>query len=235
LFVGAQRPSVTLRLKRLLDVVLGTLLGLLALPVIVVLAVCVAVTLREWPLFVQHRIGKDGRMFSFPKLRTLPKHVPKYALKYEWDIDLGRFAQFLRRRHLDELPQLLVVPLGWMSLVGPRPKLPDFVEPVPDGYNWIRTSISQGCTGLWQIGPHTHRLPGESPEYDFFYIENMSVRLDLWILWRTALTMIGLARRPVGLMDIPAWTQRGFARTAAAHATASVLADDRPEVAPELS
>jgi lipopolysaccharide/colanic/teichoic acid biosynthesis glycosyltransferase len=226
-------PSITLRCKRLLDIFLGTVLALLALPVILVLACGVAVTLREWPFFVQHRIGKDGRTIAFPKLRTLPRNVPKYALKYEWDVELGRFAQFLRKRHLDELPQLLVVPIGWMSLVGPRPKLPDFVEPVDDYYYWTRTSISQGCTGLWQIGMDTHRLPGEAPEYDFFYVENVSVRLDMWILWRTALTLLGFAR-PTGLSEIPAWTRRGVARSAAARATASVLADDR-EIAPELS
>jgi lipopolysaccharide/colanic/teichoic acid biosynthesis glycosyltransferase len=215
------------------DITLGTVLALLALPVIIVLAFCVAAALREWPIFVQQRMGKSGRMFSFPKLRTLPSRVPKYALKYEWDVEVGRFAQFLRRRHLDELPQLLVVPLGWMSLVGPRPKLPDFCEPVPAEYGQARTVVAQGCTGMWQIGPDTHRLPRETPEYDLFYVENMSLRLDLWILWRTLVSLLGFGR-PVQLDDIPAWTRPGLAR-AAARATVSVIGDERPEVAPTLS
>lgn len=231
--MGAFPHPVTLVLKRLVDVVLGTILALLALPVIAVLATGVALTLREWPIFIQQRIGKDGRMFSFPKLRTLPRRVPKYALKYEWDVNLGRFAQFLRRRHLDELPQLFVVPLGWMSLVGPRPKLPDFAEPVPEDYGRKRVSIAQGCTGLWQVGPDTHRLPRETPEYDMFYMQNMTLRLDLWILWRTFMTFIGFGR-PIDLDEVPAWTRAGLTR-AAARATVSVIGEERPEIAPTLS
>lgn len=190
--------------KRVVDVVLGSVLALAALPFIVALALAVGVSLREWPFFVQRRIGKDGRAFSCPKIRTLPGHTPPYASTLDPDMEIGRFAQFLRRRHFDELPQLLVVPLGWMSLVGPRPKMPDEFEPAPRSYTDFRTRVPQGCTGLWQIGRHTHLPPHESPEYDLLYVRQASLVLDLWIMGCTALNMLGLL--PATDLDrLPSW------------------------------
>src|SRR5215217_2594374 len=103
---------------------------------------------------------------------------------------------FLRTHHLDELTQLYLVPLGGLSLVGPRPKMPDRFEPVHPVYAAARTRVPQGCTGLWQIGSHKHLLPNESPQYDFFYVRERTFAMDLWILWRTALLMLHL-RGPV--------------------------------------
>jgi UDP-GlcNAc:undecaprenyl-phosphate GlcNAc-1-phosphate transferase len=192
--------------KRVFDVVVGTGIAVLATPLILIIAAASAVMLRAWPFFVQERIGRHGRTFRFWKIRTLPPHAPPYALKTNFDDDLKvrRFARFLRERHLDELPQLYAVPLGRMSLVGPRPKMPDEFEPVPEEYARLRTRVPQGCTCLWQVGIHTEGLPSDSPEYDYWYLRHWSMRLDLWILWRTALTLIG-AGRQMSLSDIPVW------------------------------
>jgi lipopolysaccharide/colanic/teichoic acid biosynthesis glycosyltransferase len=193
------------KLKRTIDVLVGTLLALVSIPVILVLAVVVAVALRGWPFFVQERIGRHGRPIRMVKLRTLPPNMPKYALKRDLpDMHVPAVLKFLRRRHIDELPQLLLVPLGRLSLVGPRPKMPDHVEPVDPAYNWARTRVPQGCTCLWQISDRTDVLPSEASEYDWFYLERWSLRLDLWILWRTVVQLAGLAG-PVTLDMIPAW------------------------------
>ncbi|MGH3451859.1 MAG: sugar transferase [Haloechinothrix sp.] len=191
-------------IKSGIDVVLGAVLMLLAVPVIVVLAIVLAVRLGQWPFFMHHRIGQGGRMITFPKLRTLPKSTAPYALKDGGlVIPADRFCAFLRRRHFDELPQLLLVPVLKMSLVGPRPKMPDRWEPVHPGYRDARTLVRQGCTGLWQVGHDSHRLVHESPAYDFSYLQYGSLRMDLWILWRTALLMVG--GPPVQLTEMPPW------------------------------
>jgi UDP-GlcNAc:undecaprenyl-phosphate GlcNAc-1-phosphate transferase len=191
--------------KRLFDIVVGSVVAVLATPVIIGLALASAVVVRAWPFFVQERIGRHGRTFRFWKIRTLPPTAPQYALKVDFgDLKIRRFARFLRERHLDELPQLYAVPLGRMSLVGPRPKMPDEFEPVPEEYARLRTRVPQGCTCLWQVGIHTEGLPSDSPEYDYWYLRHWSMRLDLWILWRTVLTLLG-AGRQMSLNDIPVW------------------------------
>jgi len=189
--------------KRFTDVVAGSVLALLAVPVIAALAVATAWSLRCSPFFVQQRVGRDGRLFRFWKLRTLPKTAPAYADKYAIrDIAVPRLGRFLRATHLDELPQLFLVPLGRMSLVGPRPEMPQLHDGADPGFARARTSIRPGCTGLWQVSVDYHRLIWESPQYDLFYIRHAGLRLDLWILWRTATTMLGLGR-PVALGDVP--------------------------------
>lgn len=194
--------------KRVADVVLGTALAVLALPVIALLAVAVACRLRCFPFFVHTRLGRGGRPFRFWKLRTLPVGTPPYELKTSASSrPSSGFSSFLRNAHLDELPQLLLVPFGALSLVGPRPKMPDVFEPVEPEYRATRLRVRQGCTGLWQISPDVERLPNEVPEYDAFYVEHATLRLDLWILWRTVLCMTKVGR-PVRLEEIPRWLLR---------------------------
>ena len=193
--------------KRAFDLGAGGLLLLLALPVIIVLAVGLAVELRAWPFFLQERIGQGGVPIRFLKLRTLPPDAPAYALKHDFEMSLSRFRAFLRTRHLDELPQLVHVVTGRLSLVGPRPRMPDLYEPVDPFYARRRVTVPQGCTGLWQVGAGTDLLPSESPQYDLFYVAHASLRLDLWILARTALQLVGMGS-PVRLGDVPAWALR---------------------------
>src|SRR5437588_3820593 len=154
-------------MKRALDIVLGTLLVVLTLPMMIILAVGVMLSLRAWPIFVQQRIGRHGRPFRFPKLRTLPPTAPPYASKYDiGHLRLPWFTRLLRRTHLDELPQLFLVPLGTMSLVGPRPEMAMLHETFDGGFARLRTSVRPGCTGFWQIGRGADALIREAPDYD---------------------------------------------------------------------
>ncbi|HVV36723.1 MAG TPA: sugar transferase [Acidimicrobiales bacterium] len=192
-----------------MDIVGGALLSLAAVPLIAVGTVVVMVTLRTTsPFFTQTRIGRNGRELRFPKLRTMPRSMPAYALKTEVSFDhLPRPMKFLRRMHIDELPQLFLVVTGALSLVGPRPKMPDAVEPVDAAYGAARVRVRQGCTGLWQISTAKSLLPKDHPEYDLFYVEHQSLRLDLWILWRTLMHGLRLTNL-ITLDDVPAWTLR---------------------------
>ncbi|MGH3518020.1 MAG: sugar transferase [Haloechinothrix sp.] len=206
--VTAPGQFVQQTIKDGIDIVLGAMLVLLAIPIIIVVAIVLAVRLRQWPFFLHHRIGRGGRMIAFPKLRTLPKTTAPYALKNGGTvIPVDRFCAFLRHRHLDELPQLFLVPILKMSLVGPRPKMPDRWEPTDPGYRDARTLVRQGCTGLWQVGHETHHLVHERPAYDFCYLQYGSIRMDLWILWRTLVIMLG--GPTVKLPELPRWVIGG--------------------------
>src|SRR4051812_1198443 len=111
--------------KRVVDLVVATLLLVVALPIIAVSALITMAVLRTSPFFSQTRIGRNGEPFKLLKVRTLPKSTPRYANKYEVArMRIPAFSRMLRRLHLDELPQLLLVLTGKMSLVGPRPEMP---------------------------------------------------------------------------------------------------------------
>lgn len=195
-------------MKRVVDVAIGLMFGVLALPAIVMMAVITGVELRTWPFFAHDRVGRDGQLFRFLKLRTLPASTSPYADKYEIaNVPLRRFGAFLRRHHLDELPQLYLVVLGRMSLVGPRPEMLQLHRTLDAQFAFERTCVRPGCTGLWQIGAHCTGLIGESPEFDRFYLRNVSPRLDAWILARTIRNAFP-GRRLVSLDDVPAWTLR---------------------------
>lgn len=174
-----------------------------------VLAVGVCLTLRTWrPFFVQDRIGLRGRRIRILKLRTLPPDFPRYALNSALaGVVLPRYSAFLRRTHLDELPQLFQIPFGRLRVGAPRPKMPDTYEPVDSTYRSMRITVPQGCTGLWQIGRHAPEPPDKAPEYDAFYLQHASLRLDLWITWRTVLLILRLAPQ-VGLAAVPQWARR---------------------------
>jgi lipopolysaccharide/colanic/teichoic acid biosynthesis glycosyltransferase len=207
--------------KRASDLLIASLLLLVTLPIILVAAIGSAITLRTWPIFVQRRTGLDGRSFRFLKIRTLPKSTPAYLLKDELCTDhIPAFTRALRRMHFDELPQLLLVLGGRMSLVGPRPEMVEFHDRLEPDFADARTSVLPGCTGLWQIGAGCTGLIGDAPEYDRFYLRHQGIRLDLWILGQTTRMMLGIGGL-VQLGDVPAW---------AAQEPAAVLTPARREL-----
>jgi lipopolysaccharide/colanic/teichoic acid biosynthesis glycosyltransferase len=194
--------------KRAIDIVVGSLLAALAIPVILLLAVGSAISLRAWPIFVQERVGLRGRIFRIPKLRTLPADTASAADKYALHgVRVPAFGRFLRRSHLDELPQLLLVPVGTMSLVGPRPEMPSVMARYPADFVVERTSMRPGCTCLWQLSTSADGLIFEAPEYDRTYLRHSGPLLDAWILYRTARALLPRAST-IELGDLPAWACR---------------------------
>jgi lipopolysaccharide/colanic/teichoic acid biosynthesis glycosyltransferase len=192
--------------KRIVDVIAGLVLAVVTLPVVLVLLLGSTVAFRAAPLFVQPRLGRGGSLFQFVKVRTLPVSTPVDADKYALGaIPLGRWGRALRRRHLDELPQLWLVVFGRMSLVGPRPEMPRLAATFDPDFVSERTSVRPGCTGLWQISVSVTRLIGESPEYDLHYVRHRTLRLDAWILARTLASVVGRPKIS-SLREIPSWT-----------------------------
>jgi lipopolysaccharide/colanic/teichoic acid biosynthesis glycosyltransferase len=191
--------------KRVFDIAVGLVLSVVFTPLMLVLALGSAIAYKATPLFIHRRVGRDGRSFRFVKLRSLPASTPKYIDKYELaTIGNNRWGSFLRKSHLDELPQLWLVAFGKMSLVGPRPEMQELSDTFDPLFVEERLTVRPGCTGLWQICEASTRLIGESPELDLHYVRNWTLRLDLWILAHTALQVIGLPKR-TGLEAVPAW------------------------------
>jgi exopolysaccharide biosynthesis polyprenyl glycosylphosphotransferase len=192
LFEVVRESEWRLRLpvKRLLDLAAGSLLLLLALPVLAVCAAAVKLTSPGPILYRQVRIGRGQRPFTLWKLRTMRMDAEAEAvevLAQPGDPRLTPIGAFLRRFRLDEVPQLVNVLHGAMSLVGPRPERPGFVQrylrEVP-GYA-ERFSLAPGLTGLAQVNGDYHSSPQNKLRYELAYMGNWSLWLDLSILLRT--------------------------------------------------
>lgn len=190
--------------KRIVDVAVGTVLLIVALPVLVGLLALSAALYRTNPLFVHERIGRGGQTFRFAKVRTLPPSTGRYVDKFEVErLAVPRVMRFVRHVHLDEIPQLVHVVRGQMSLVGPRPEMPSLHHAMPAGFADERTRLRPGVTGLWQVSPACIGLIADAPEYDRTYVRHTSARLDAFVLWATLRKVIG--RGTVALDDVPTW------------------------------
>ncbi len=137
-------------------------------------------------LFVQDRVGKKGRPFSMYKFRSMRTDAPKYEVspKESQDSRITRVGRFLRKTSLDEIPQILNVLKGDMSMVGPRPEMPFIVERY-DLRQRQRLEVTPGITGLWQLSADRAFHIHENIQYDLYYIRNRSFFLDLSILVHT--------------------------------------------------
>lgn len=172
-------------LKRAFDI-LCSLGGLLALSP-VLLTFCLLIKLEDGgPVFYIHpRVGRDGKLFPFFKFRTMSVGADRsgYEISAE-DPKITRIGAFLRRWSLDEVPQLLNVLRGEMSLIGPRPTLAYQVEQYTDRQRG-RLAVRPGLTGLAQVKGRNSLTWPERIELDLYYIEHYSLGLDLQILART--------------------------------------------------
>jgi len=198
------------RAKRAFDLAAGVALSIVTAPIIALLAVGSAVSFRAWPLFVQERLGQDGRPFCFIKLRTLPTGTPADADKYTVAATTTtRWGRYLRASHLDELPQCWLVVTGRMSLVGPRPEMPALAARFDAAFMGERLAVRPGITGPWQVSTASSGLIGEAPEFDRLYLAHAGLRLDAWVLLRTAVVLV--SRRPLPLERFPGWACNGSA------------------------
>lgn len=194
--------------KKLFDLTAGFVIACVVTPVILVLAIGSLIAFRTNPFFVQARIGRHGESFRFIKIRSLPIETPTNLTKDRLhEIKNGRWGRLIRHHHLDELPQLWLVVTRRMSLVGPRPEMPSLEARLDPDHRTVRQMVLPGCTGLWQISKASMRMIRDSPEYDGFYVENWSLRLDIWILLKTFKELAG-GRTILSLDDVPRWTRR---------------------------
>jgi lipopolysaccharide/colanic/teichoic acid biosynthesis glycosyltransferase len=190
--------------KRIFDLTAGVALSIVTAPIILLLAVGSAVSFRAWPLFVQDRLGRGGCSFRFIKVRSLPTSTPPGADKYAIAQATNTWwGWIIRGSHLDELPQCWLVVTGRMSLVGPRPEMPDLAATFDAVFVAERLTVRPGITGPWQVSTASKGLIGEAPGFDRLYLAHAGARLDAWIMFRTIGTFVGL--RPLPLERFPKW------------------------------
>jgi exopolysaccharide biosynthesis polyprenyl glycosylphosphotransferase len=184
-------------LKRLFDLILGSLLLLVCLPLLPLFALAIRLDSPGPVLIKQQRVGENCGLFGMWKLRTMVQNADEMLddvvqvtegqqiiHKRPDDPRITRVGRCLRRWSLDELPQLINVVKGEMSLVGPRPELPWLVERY-EGWQRKRFAVPPGITGWWQVSGRSERMMHLHVEDDLYYIQNYSIWLDLRILWRT--------------------------------------------------
>ena len=185
--------------KRTFDLVLGSVLFVIALPIVLVAALAIRVNTPGSPFFFQTRLGKDGKPFKIFKLRGMyidarirypayydysAKRDLEFCFHHEEDPRVTRAGKFIRKTSIDELPNLWNVVTGDMSLVGPRPEIPEVLAlygPYRDEY----LSVKPGVTCLSKCTGRDRLTKRETIEFDLDYIRRRSFSLDLVILWRT--------------------------------------------------
>lgn len=185
-FCNGLSPYLNSAAKRCFDIIVCLILFVPAVLILLVILSIVSIIDGRPVLFFQRRIGKDGREFVMPKVRTLKKHAhpSKPACSYNIETFTTKTGTFLRRHRLDELPQIFSVLAGQMSLVGPRPELPDEVKKYSPK-QLRRLSAKPGLTGLWQIRASRSQPMYKNIKYDLYYITNASLWLDIKILAQT--------------------------------------------------
>jgi lipopolysaccharide/colanic/teichoic acid biosynthesis glycosyltransferase len=194
--------------KRLLDLVIASLGLVVVLPVFALVTIAIKLTSPGPVLFRQTRVGQFGKPFTILKFRTMREHSDTGArLTVGDDLRFTRVGKLLRRLKVDELPQLLNVVRGEMSLVGPRPELPEYVELYSKRDARLLLSVRPGITGAASVAfpdesvqldrsddpvrAYVQEFMPKKLELERSYIENWSLRRDLELLVRTAVALVG--------------------------------------------
>jgi len=189
------------RMKRIVDIALALMLGVLALPLMVLIALAIVVESGRPVFFTQKRVGKGGKRFRLWKFRSMvqtghdvlaqhlmshPRIAQEWRLrrKLRFDPRVTRVGRLLRRTSLDELPQLWNVLRGDMSMVGPRPVVPDEL-PRYGRAAALYLRVNPGLTGLWQVSGRNDTTYARRVELDGYYIRRWSPALDFIVLLKT--------------------------------------------------
>lgn len=191
-------------IKSVFDLLASALLLILFLPLMVVIAILIPIGSRGPIIFRQTRVGRDGREFTMYKFRTMIADAEArrsdlvdlnhrddgLLFKIKEDPRVTPVGRRLRRYSMDELPQLVNVLLGQMSLVGPRPPLPQEASRYTDDVR-RRLLVKPGLTGLWQVSGRSDLTWEHTVRLDLHYVDNWSLSFDLALLWRTIFAVLG--------------------------------------------
>ena len=193
-----QRSRWQLALKRLLDLLVATVLLVVVSPLWLFIVLWIRLDSSGSAIFMQTRVGRGGKPYTIYKFRTMIQNVDdlmksklenvtnleNFVFQEKDDPRITRSGKFLRKTSLDELPQLLNIFRGNMSLVGPRPEVLDIVKHYTPEQR-LRLNVLPGVTGLAQVNGRSELTLGETLAYDVDYVRRWSFWLDLLILWKT--------------------------------------------------
>jgi exopolysaccharide biosynthesis polyprenyl glycosylphosphotransferase len=187
-----------LKAKRAIDLIVAAILLIVVSPIWLLIVAWIRFDSRGPAIFRQTRVGLNGRNYTIFKFRTMVQNAetllkPKlediselnnFVFQDKHDPRVTRSGRFLRKTSLDELPQLINILIGNMSLVGPRPEIPDIAEMYTPEQR-LRLNVLPGVTGLAQINGRSELTLGETMTFDLNYVRSWSLWLDLRILWKT--------------------------------------------------
>jgi lipopolysaccharide/colanic/teichoic acid biosynthesis glycosyltransferase len=180
--------------KRALDISLALPALILFAPLMLIIAGIIRLDSPGPALFRQQRVGMNGRLFCMYKFRSMKQNAGvllRGAHKEEHDRRVTKVGRFIRKTSLDELPQLINVILGHMSLVGPRPELPEIMLYRYEPWQYRRLSVPQGITGWWQVTGRGKKVLWKHTADDLYYVDRASIWFDLKLLFMTLRAVIG--------------------------------------------
>ena len=175
--------------KRIFDIVLSLILLFLTFPVLLVCSILVRLTMGSPVFFIQKRPGRNEKIFSLIKLRTMQNFKDEKGFLLPDKDRLTKLGRFLRSTSIDELPELWNVVIGEMSLVGPRPLLPQYLTRYSEKQS-RRHKVLPGLTGLAQINGRNNLDWNRKFELDIYYVDNVSFLLDIKIICITAVRIL---------------------------------------------
>lgn len=190
--------TIYIKIKRIMDVVLALIGVILLLPVFAIIALAIKIE-SKGPIFFKHtRIGKHGKIIKIYKFRSMvnnaeeliknftPEQMKEYKENYKLSNDprITKVGKILRRASLDELPQLINIIKGDLSIIGPRPVVEEELKKYGDNAGKF-LSITPGLTGYWAANGRSCTSYQQRMEMELFYVENVSLKLDLQIFFKT--------------------------------------------------
>ncbi|GGI39509.1 sugar transferase [Mammaliicoccus stepanovicii] len=181
-------------MKRKVDFLAATILFIITLPIMVIFSILIMLETKGSPLYTQTRVGKMGKMFKIYKLRSMHQNAESDGAKWaeENDPRITKIGRIIRKKRIDELPQLINVIKGEMSFIGPRPERPEFVELFSSGIKGFekRCLVKPGLSGLAQVQGGYDLSPNQKLKLDMYYINNASIKLELFIITKTVFVIL---------------------------------------------
>lgn len=197
--IGFKKKPIYDFLKRMVDILVSVVALTVGLPVFIIIALIIMIDDFGNPFYMQERIGKNGKAFNMLKFRTMYRHADAMKVdlmagneyesvhfKMSNDPRITRVGKILRRTSLDELPQIINILTGSMTIVGPRP----FLRVEQDQLPADRLLVKPGLSCYWQLADTVKMSNEEQLELDYKYIRNRSVKTDLEIIFKTIMSVI---------------------------------------------
>ena len=195
--------KVYIKIKRVIDVILASIALILLSPVFAIIAIAIKIDSKGPVFFAHKRIGKNGNIIKLYKFRSMvinaeeliksftPEQTKEYKANYKLTNDprITKVGKFLRKTSLDELPQLINIINGDLSIIGPRPVVADELEKY--GVNKDKfLSVTPGLTGYWAANGRSNTTYEQRMEMELYYIDNLSLKMDIKVFFKTILSVV---------------------------------------------
>lgn len=195
--------KVYIKIKRVIDVILASVALILLSPLFAIIAIAIKIDSKGPVFFAHKRIGKNGKIIKLYKFRSMvinaeeliksftPEQMREYKENYKLTNDprITKVGKFLRKTSLDELPQLINIINGDLSIIGPRPVVADELETY--GVNKDKfLSVTPGLTGYWAANGRSNTTYEQRMEMELYYIDNLSLKMDIKVFFKTILSVV---------------------------------------------